>query len=152
AEYLLEHGADIDARDIDHESTPAQYMVRDRQDVARYLVSRGCRTDLLMAAALGDLNLVRQYLDADPESVRMNVSQKYFPKQNFHAGGTIYTWTLGQNKTAHVIAREFKHEDVFQLLLERSPEELKLSLACELGDKALFDAMLASNPNLVKNL
>jgi ankyrin repeat protein len=27
AEYLLNHGADIDARDIDHESTPAQYMV-----------------------------------------------------------------------------------------------------------------------------
>ncbi len=63
AEFLLANGADIDARDVDHESTPAQYMLRveqkrhyprDRQDVARYLVSRGCRTDILMAAALGD--------------------------------------------------------------------------------------------------
>ena len=62
ARFLLEHGADINARDVDHESTPAQYMLRvqqkrhypkDRQDVARYLVSRGCRTDILMAAALG---------------------------------------------------------------------------------------------------
>src|ERR1700722_3095441 len=68
AEFLLANGAGIDARDVDHESTPAQYMLRgdqerhyprDRQDVARYLVSRGCRTDLLMAAALGDMNLVR---------------------------------------------------------------------------------------------
>ena len=42
AAFLLDHGAEIDARDIDHESTPAQYMVDDRQDVARYLVSRGC--------------------------------------------------------------------------------------------------------------
>ena len=25
----------IDARDVDHESTPAQYMLRDRPDVAR---------------------------------------------------------------------------------------------------------------------
>jgi len=33
AEYLLDHGADIDARDIDHESTPAQYMVRKRQEI-----------------------------------------------------------------------------------------------------------------------
>ena len=57
AQLLLDHGADIDARDVDHESTPAQCMVRDRQEVARYLVSRGCRTDILMAAALGDLEL-----------------------------------------------------------------------------------------------
>src|ERR1700722_16327474 len=65
AEFLLLNGADIDARDVDHESTPAQYMLRvdqkrhypnDRQDVARYLVSRGCRTDILMAAALGDVD------------------------------------------------------------------------------------------------
>src|ERR1700679_2340729 len=63
AEFLLAHGADIDARDVDHESTAAQYMLRvtqarhyprDRQNVARYLVARGCKTDLLMAAALGD--------------------------------------------------------------------------------------------------
>jgi ankyrin repeat protein len=40
ARFLLQHGADIDARDIDHESTPAQYMVRDRQEVARFLVSQ----------------------------------------------------------------------------------------------------------------
>jgi len=41
---------------VDHESTPAQYMLRvqqkrrnprNRQEVARYLVSRGCRTDIL---------------------------------------------------------------------------------------------------------
>src|SRR5262245_19041436 len=55
AECLLDHGAPIDARDVDHESTPAQYMVRDRQAVLRYLIQRGCKTDLLMAAALGDV-------------------------------------------------------------------------------------------------
>src|SRR5207253_3681287 len=62
AEYLLEHGADIDARDLDHESTPAQWMIRDRQEIVRRLVRRGCKTDLLMAAALGDAGLVRRHL------------------------------------------------------------------------------------------
>lgn len=66
AELLLAHDADIDAQDVDHESTPAQYMLRvmhwrhypqDRQDLARYLISRGCKTDILMAAALGDAEL-----------------------------------------------------------------------------------------------
>jgi len=98
AEFLLARGADIDALDIDHESTPAQYMLRvehkrhyprDRQDVARYLVSRGCKTDVLMAAALGDIELVRQHLDADPECIRMSVSEKWFPKLNPRSGGTI---------------------------------------------------------------
>jgi ankyrin repeat protein len=37
AEFLLSHGADIDARDVDHESTPAQY----HPDVALFLVERG---------------------------------------------------------------------------------------------------------------
>ncbi len=58
AGYLLDHGADIDARDIDHESTAAQYMVGHsslRHEVARSLISRGAKTDILMAAALGDL-------------------------------------------------------------------------------------------------
>ena len=31
ARYLLDRGADIDARDVDHESTPAQYMVQERR-------------------------------------------------------------------------------------------------------------------------
>jgi len=95
AAYLLEHDADIDARDVDHESTPAQYMVKDRQDVARYLVSRGCRTDLLMATALGDLDLTRRHLDSVPGCIRMRVNDEFFPMINPKAGGTIYQWTLG---------------------------------------------------------
>src|SRR5262245_49851671 len=63
ADYLLDRGADIDARDVDHESTPAQWMVRDRPVVARHLIARGCRTDLLLAAALGDAARVRRHLD-----------------------------------------------------------------------------------------
>ena len=152
AEYLLAQDADIDARDIDHESTPAQYMVRDRQEVARYLVAHGCRTDILMAAALGDLALVRQHADADPQSIRMSVSGEYFPKQNPRSGGTIYIWTLGAHKTAHIVAREFGHEDIFRLLMDRSPNELKLALACETGDEAGFQALLAARPNLAQTL
>jgi hypothetical protein len=79
AEYLLSEGADINARDVDHESTPAQYMLEDRQDIARYLVSRGCATDIFMAAALGDEQLVRQHLDQNPDCIHMRVSEEFFP-------------------------------------------------------------------------
>jgi ankyrin repeat protein len=161
AEFLLANGAEIDARDVDHESTPAQYMLRvgqkrhyprDRQDVARYLVSRGCRTDILMAAALGDAGLVRKHLDADPGCIRMSVSEEWFPKRDPRAGGTIYIWTLGAHRTAHSVARDFGHEEVFQLLKERTPEDLKLALACELGDEAVFHEFLSRHPNAAKTL
>ena len=161
AQFLLDHGAEIDALDVDHESTPAQYMLRveqkrhyprDRQDVARYLVSRGCRTDLLMATALGDVNLVRHHLDTDPACIRMSVSEAWFPKKDPRAGGTIYIWMLGANRTAHVVARDFGHEQVFELLMERTPEDLKLALACELGDESTFQDYLARNPDATKTL
>ena len=151
-DLLLEHGANIDALDIDHESTPAQYMLRERQEVARHLVERGCRTDILMAAALGDLALVRKHLEADPACIHMRVSGEYFPKRNPHAGGTIYTWTLGQHKTPHLVARQFGHEDVFRQLMDRSPDEVKLAQACELGDEKLFRELLASRPHLVQSI
>ena len=152
ADFLLDHGANIDALDIDHESTPAQYMIRDRQEIARHLVARGCKTDILMAAALGDIELVRKQLDADPKCIRTSVSEEYFPKQNPRAGGSIYIWTLGHHKTAHMIAREFGHEDVYRFLMERSPEELKLAQAAELGDEATFKALLTSRPDLTRTL
>jgi ankyrin repeat protein len=152
ARLLLDHGADIDARDIDHESTPAQYMIKDRQDVARYLVSRGCHTDILLAAALGDIELVRRHLDRDRDSIRTSVSDRFFPKHDPRAGGTIYIWTLGALETPHTVARKFGHQDVVQLLLERSPASLRLAFACEIGDEPAIKTLLAAAPNIATEL
>jgi ankyrin repeat protein len=152
AELLLSHGADIDARDVDHESTPAQYLVRSHPDVARFLLEHGAHTDILLAAALGDLERVRRFLGADPASVRWAVTERYFPKRHMHAGGHIYTWTLGQGKTPHALAREFGHEEVFRLLMDRSPDSLKLAVACELGDDASVAALLHAHPDLAQAL
>jgi len=152
AEYLLGQGADIDARDEDHESTPAQYMIRDRQEVARYLIHRGCKTDILMASAVGDLDLVRKHLDANPGCVRIRVSDEYFPMINGRAGGTIYQWTLGWHVSAHDVARQFGHEDVLQLVMKRSPADVKLLAACWLIDETAAKSLLSENPGLLASL
>lgn len=149
---LLDHGADIDARDIDHESTAAQYTVRDRQEICRYLIRRGCQTDLLMAAALGDTDLVRRHLDAEPACIHLRVSDEYFPMINQKSGGTIYQWTLGWYVSAHDVAKQFGHDDVFRLLMERSPADVKLLAACWADDEAGVKALLAEHPGLVANL
>jgi len=152
AAYLLDHGADIDARDVDHEATPAQWMVRDRQEVARYLVSRGAATDILMAAALGDRPLVERHVETDPAVIRTSVNDAWFPKRDPRAGGHIYIWTLGHDRTAHTVAREFGHDEVFRLLIDRSPAELQLAVAGELWDEPTFRALLAAHPDLVRTL
>jgi ankyrin repeat protein len=153
AGYLLDHGADIDARDIDHESTAAQYMAAHwplRHEVARYLLSRGARTDILMAASLGDLELVRQHLDDDPASVRISVSEKDFPKQDPRSGGCIYIFGFGWTRTAHMLAHKFAHEEVFRLLMQRSSLGLRFAIACEVGDDELAKQLLTKHPSLIE--
>jgi ankyrin repeat protein len=161
AEYLLERGAEINALDMQHESTPAQHMLRvtqarhypkDRQDIARYLVTRGCKTDILMAAALGDLELVRRHLEADPACIQTRVSEAYFPKCNPRSGGTIYIPIFGRERTPHQVARDFGHDTIFQFLMQRSSEDVKLAQACELSDEGLFRELLASRPRFVETL
>ena len=135
ADLLIAAGADVNARDVDHESTPAQYMVQDRQTVARHLVTKGCATDLLMVAALGELDATRRHLDADPRSVRMRVDDQWFPKVNPKAGGTIYNWTLGFYASAHEVAKRYGHSDVLQLLFDRTPAAARVVEACWIEDE-----------------
>jgi hypothetical protein len=152
ASFLLDHGAEIDARDVDHESTPAQYMVKSRQPVARHLVGRGCKTDILLAAALGDLALVKHHLAADPECIRMRVSEEYFPMIGGKTGGTIYQWELGWHVSPHQVAKQFGHAEIFHWLMEHSPAEVQLINAAWLGDARWMRALLATQPNLIENL
>ena len=48
AELLLERGADIEVQDIDHHGTAAQWTVRNRPDVSRYLVEQGAKADIIL--------------------------------------------------------------------------------------------------------
>ena len=150
ARFLLERGAEIDALDDDHGSTPAQHLVGDRPDVCRFLLSRGARSDLLMAAALGDLDRVRRHLDDDPGAIAMRVDRDWFPMvDTARNGGHIYQWTLGFHVSAFEIARKRGHGDVLGLLLERAGPLERLLDALWRGDGAAADAVLAAAPALV---
>jgi ankyrin repeat protein len=82
----------------------------------------------------------------------MRVSEAYFPKQNPQSGGRIYIYLFGRGRTSHQIARDFGHEEVFQFLMQHSPEDVKLGQACDLGDEKMFRALLASRPNFIATL
>lgn len=153
AELLLANGAEIDALDDDHGSTPAQYLIGDHPEVARYLVSRGAKSDLLLACALGDVSAVRRLLDADPEAIRMRVSPDYFPMiHTAENGGHIYQWTLGFYVSAFDIARKRGHEEVLALLVSRAGPRERLLDALWSQDLAEVDAVLSDDPGLVGKL
>jgi ankyrin repeat protein len=150
ARFLLEHGAEIDALDEDHDSTPAQHLIDDRPEVARFLVAQGARSDLLLAAALGDVALVRRHLDADPGAIAMRVDQDWFPMiDTAPNGGHIYQWTLGFHVSAFDIARKRCHAESLDLLLKRAGPLDRLLDALWCGDDARADPVLAADPQLV---
>ncbi len=150
AQLLIDRGADIDARDVDHESTPAQYMVRDRQDVARYLVARGCRTDILMAAALGDLDLVRQHLDADPGLHPHDACRRRFSRSRTRRaaapstrGRSARTRPRTRSRASSVTSTSWPSS------CARSPATLQLAVAGRAAMSALVQQLLATDPTLV---
>jgi ankyrin repeat protein len=150
AECLLEHGAELDALDDDHQSTPAQHLVGERADVCRFLVERGAKTDLLMAAALGDAGLVRRHLADDPKSIGMRVSQDWFPMiDTAENGGHIYQWTLGFYLSAFDIARKHGHDEVLDILRANASAGERLLEAIRLDDEAAVKAVLAEEPDLI---
>ena len=150
ARCLLDHGAEIDALDEDHDSTPAQHLIGERPEIAGFLVAQGARSDLLLAAALGDVALVRHHLDADPGVISMRVDQDWFPMIDTAAnGGHIYQWTLGFHVSAFDVARKRRHDEALALLRERAGPLDRLLDALWCGDEARADTVLAADPQLV---
>jgi ankyrin repeat protein len=149
ADFLLDHGAGVDVRCIDHRSTPAQYALVDRPDVCRRLLERGASPDIFMAARFGDISLAARLLDADPSCVAARINEPgYSPVPPFN----IYCWTIGFGMSPHETALKFGHRDVHDLLVARSPSRLRLIAAVLTGDERALEAMLAEEPSLIASL
>jgi ankyrin repeat protein len=149
ADFLLDRGAGIDVRCIDHQSTPAQYALADRPDVCRRLLDRGATPDIFMAARLGDVALATRLLDSDPACVAARINQAgYPPVPPFN----IYCWSLGFGLTPHAVAAKFGHRHLHDLLAARSPSRLRFINALLTGDERAANAMLADDPALLPSL
>jgi ankyrin repeat protein len=156
ADLLLDAGADIDARDVDHRSTPAQWMIGDgrgspRFALAAYLVERGALADIFLAAALGLTDRVRAMLDADPSLMRRRTSVGEYAA-NPPSAQHIYQWTIGAHRSPmHAAARFDQLETLAVIARFASPAE-RLLIACHRGDADAARAELASHPRLVESL
>jgi ankyrin repeat protein len=149
ADFLLDRGAGIDVRCIDHHSTPAQYALVDRPDVCRRLLERGATPDIFMAARLGDLALAARLLEEDPACAAAHVNEPgYAPVPPFN----IYCWTLGFGVSPHAVARTYGHHEVAAALEARSSPRTLLRAAISAGDADAAKALLAAHPSLLPSL
>jgi ankyrin repeat protein len=98
ADLLLAHGAEIDALDIDHGSTPAQWRSESCPTVAGRLVSLGAAADPFLAVRIGDVGLLEKLLAAEALGAQVRVSRGRFPVPP-PAAGHIYLFTIGDGAT-----------------------------------------------------
>jgi len=155
-DLLLEHGADIDARDVDHRSTPAEWMLdhhrgEGRYALASYLVERGASTDIFLAAALGITDRVRELVDADPSLLDLRTGQGSYGAQPPSAE-QIYVWTIGPNRSPLDVAGQFDQQETLELLLAFASPIQRFMLACRRGDEAAARAVLRDDPTLMTRL
>jgi hypothetical protein len=163
ARYLLDHGAEIDARDVDHESTPAQYLIREAPDVVRLLVDRGAWFDIFIAIGLHDRALVERCLREDPGAldhriwhgqyrVAHNGSRPATPEEIGDRRGDIYRWVFGHHVSAIDAAVMLGDEDLHAFLLTHASPAQQLLAACAAADRARADAVVARHPGIVGTL
>ena len=155
-DLLLDAGADIDARDIDHRSTAAEWMLGDQPDdarpeLAKYLVERGASVDIFLAAALGLTDRARAMLQENPALLALRTGQgEYGEKRpsSFH----VYLWTIGSNMSPLQVAAKFGHETTLQVMEQFASAEQRLLLACNRGARDAARAIVAAHPGIVERL
>jgi len=118
ADLLIEAGAAIDARDVDHESTAAHWQATRRPAVASHLVDRGAEPDPFLAAATGRIDLLERLAAADPGLPHARVSRERFSTRGDHAAEHIYFYTLGEGMTVLHAAALTNQADSIHWLLE----------------------------------
>jgi len=155
-DLLLEHGADIDARDVDHRSTPAEWMLarhrgEGRYALASYLVERGASTDIFLAAALGITDRVRELVETDRALLDLRTGQGRYAAQPPSAQH-IYLWTIGDNRSPLDTAAQFDQHETLELLLGFASPIQRFMLACRQGDEPAARALLRDDPSLMSRL
>lgn len=147
-DVLLSAGADIDARDVDHRATAAEWMLDRRQGLARYLVDHGASTDIFLAAALGLTERARAMAGSDPALLDLRTGQGAYgeqPPSSYH----IYFWSLGSGLSPLQVAAKFGHRETVGALLALASSRQRLVFAAASGDDEVARAVLRDDPAVI---
>ncbi len=137
AELLLTHGADINLRDRDHNGTPAQWTVRRRPEVCRYLLEQGAKADIVLYCAIGDVERAKAEFEKNPELLKLRINVKS-PKgyiiptlksedlddqqTDEVPGGHVYAYQVGPTMPLLEVALQSKQSAIVDLLIDAGYE------------------------------
>jgi ankyrin repeat protein len=155
-DLLLAAGADIDARDVDHRSTAAEWMLDQKRgagrfELARYLVELGASADIFLAAALGLADRVRAMLQANPRLLDLRTAQGDYgeqPPSSYH----IYVWTIGDSHSPLDVAAQFEQQETVRTMLGFASPLQRFLLACRRGDEAGARLILREHPGIIESM
>ena len=133
AKLLLTHGADINLRDRDHYGTPAQWTMRRRPEVCRYLLEQGAEADVVLYCVMGDVERAKAEFEKNPEllNLRINVkSPKGYviptlksPEQTDEVpGGHVYAYQVGPTMPLLEIVLQSQQPAIVDLLIDSGYE------------------------------
>ncbi len=137
AELLLTHGADINLRDRDHNGTPAQWTMRRRPEVCRYLLEQGAEADIVLYCAIGDVERASAEFEKNPKllNLRINVkSPKGYIVPTLKSsdigdeqidevpGGHVYAYQVGPTIPLLEMALNYNQSAIVDLLIDEGYE------------------------------
>lgn len=117
AQVLLDLGADIEARCVDHYSTPAQYLAHPRPEVATALFALGAEADIFSAVLAGATDVVEALLADDSAVLAERIGQERFPPGPDHDVHNIMTFIVGDGASPlHAAAKANRGAMIAQLV------------------------------------
>ena len=151
-DLLLEHGADLSTRCLDHSATAAQYAV-DKPEICRHLIDCGAEPDVFMAAALGDIDLASKVVAKQPDAIstRIGFCMHTAPVHE-KADRHIYFWKLKNAETAMEVAKRFGHESTWKFLFDNGTEKDRFLSSCWEADQATAVELISRSPTIASQL
>ena len=133
AELLIHHGAAINLRDQDHNGTAAQWTMRRRPEVCKYLLEQGAESDVVLYCAMGNVERAKQEFQVNPDLLRLRINVKapegyIIPSDNSSKdkdeqetevpGGHVYAYQVGPTMPLLEMALMYKQPDIVDLLID----------------------------------
>lgn len=146
AKLLVQNGADLEVRDIDHESTPAMYQI-DNLPVLRFLLDCGAKPDAFMAVVLDDEVVLAKAIALDPNALTRTVGLPPF-KPEKSDGGDIYNYKIGVGISPLILAAIRGSKKVLPKLLEGASPGDRAYFAAWKEDESEVRRLLSEHNNL----
>lgn len=147
-DFLISHGADVNARCVDHGSTPLQYLIQNHDLVFR-LLDHGAQPDIFMAAYWGSITHAKNCIAADQDCCNDRLGQGEWTNLG---KGDIYKWTIDHDTTPFQVTRSRGHVELVDFISQHASPTTKLTDAIWQGDSVAVDTICAEHESALDRL